>query len=525
MISLTPVQGWGQANPTAAFAVQGLPPRGLTIYGGPIAQGPSLQFAPAPSRFPATKIQQAPTSNVQFQPRSLWSPQSTPSNPSPLSSAGFVSPLRPRALPLIPQAAKADMVTGADSMAQRMFRYVTPLQAVGLFAAGAASALPLNWFLKGLTKPSQLLNAAQTQTILKTPTMSKVKLEHQQGIFLEHPLLASVMTALRDPHLMPRLKAYLGASVLGYVAGSLAEGAKEVLVRREETQIKADVLQRMTKTVQNSIEYKSQWDRWFKRTAQAQILETLKAHQVPHPEGLLPPGQGVESAPELEHYPFEPTHFSKPAFAAQNQSQSKFKGQLPPLSPSLEADQPTFKDAGVVTGLKALIYVAGMTAGVMGQTLLNAMKSPSSSVISAMSGQQPKRVLMEVTNIRNWEAMFLMGNRQLLMGVLGVAAAAKVGKTVMEAYKEIEVTRKHAQTEQRYQTYNWLHLDPAYHRVAETVAFNQSLLTLNEQLPALKHHRPVLKQQIETMLANIGRQSAPKYFPMTPAINLVPARS
>ena len=118
-----------------------------------------------------------------------------------------------------------------------------------------------------------------------------------------------------------------------------------------------------------------------------------------------------------------------------------------------------------------------------------------------------------------------MGSRPMLLGLMGLAAAAKVGKTLVDGYREIEVTRQNAQTEVRYQQFNWQQLDPAYHRIAEWEAMQAELKHFDEALPMDRQHPDRLKARVDTLLANIGRNSAPKYYPMTPSINLVDARS
>jgi hypothetical protein len=108
---------------------------------------------------------------------------------------------------------------------------------------------------------------------------------------------------------------------------------------------------------------------------------------------------------------------------------------------------------------------------------------------------------------------------------MGLGAAIKVGKLWLDGLREIEVTRINADTEYRYQHHNWLALDPQFHWIAEQEAVNQELSQLGKEMPQLKQSPALLRQRIQTLLNNIGRNSAPKYFPMIPMVGLREARS
>jgi hypothetical protein len=112
----------------------------------------------------------------------------------------------------------------------------------------------------------------------------------------------------------------------------------------------------------------------------------------------------------------------------------------------------------------------------------------------------------------------------IMSAFFAVSAAAKLGKLFVDGIREIEVTRMNARTELSYQTHNWLTQDPAFHEIAETEALNDALTQLERDLPALSDNRPLLKQRIRTILLNVGRNSAPPYYLMTPLVGLKEAR-
>ncbi|MCA9841439.1 MAG: hypothetical protein KC475_04905 [Cyanobacteria bacterium HKST-UBA03] len=438
--------------------------------------------------------------------------------------------------------------------AQRLFAFVSPLQAVTLFLAGVAAAFPVRWFAQGLKasaatatgagKMSRLTTAAEKlpgQAALMGREVDKI--EQQKGMFIQHPLLASTMMALRDPSLLPRLKAFFGASVTGYLLGSGLDGVKEVMVRREETQIRANVLRSLTSAVQRSIQGKTQWDDWLRQHTRSDLQRRLKQAGVDDAQAKALVGLAPVAPVNLGNYPYEPTHFSAPLFyggQAPLPQPTPFRfghqGRLAsdandPFSPPNPFD--TTPSAAPPPGtshlLKTGIFATGLAVGSLGQGLIHLLRQPAShgngGTATDKAAKLAQRVFFEVTNIHDWEAMFLMGSRPMLLGLMGLAAAAKVGKTLVDGYREIEVTRQNAQTEVRYQQFNWQQLDPAYHRIAEWEAMQAELKHFDEALPMDRQHPDRLKARVDTLLANVGRNSAPKYYPMTPSINLVDARS
>lgn len=403
---------------------------------------------------------------------------------------------------------------------QRLYHYVTPSQAVSLFVAGAASSLALKWFLKGFSLPKWMPGKSSKPANQAMADLSRraERVEDQTAVYFTEGLPSVLMFAMKNPgQVQERLKAYLGASVLGYVLGSVADGFQEVWIRREETQIRADLINRLTHNFRQSIQYKEALDNQLRETAKKRIADILTLCNIPQPEALLEPMPDVVQD-KLYRYPYEPYHFSKP-MASVNAGYRFGQAGLTPPGPQADLDPWHLR------AIKAGFYGLGLLTGSLGQFMVAMLQQAGRAAGSNSLPQSAQRIFYRIFNVSNVEAMFLTGSGQVLMTILGLTAAAKVGKMLIDGYREIEVTRQNAHTEWRYQAHNWLALDPAFHRIAEEEALEASLRKLTAAIPYEFHNRKVLNKRIQTILTNIGRNSAPKYFQMTPPVNLVAARS
>lgn len=429
----------------------------------------------------------------------------------------------PRVYPSPPQAPVPRNVTlpSLTSLPQKVFDVLSPLQASGLFVAGLATAYGLRWFIYGLTHglaQPQLFN--QTSMNLKPLQTIGATIERQTAVYFQRGLEGVVMMALKYPELQNRLKAYLGAGILGYAAGSFAKGTQEVWIRREETQIRADLVSSLKQTFQQSLQKKIAYDQALREYAKSQILGILNRNGVSQPEGLLSP---LPHHPEVNNnwrYPFEPVHFTKsvPGMSARS-GQTDFDPALQETPQEAEAQNRR-------SGMKAIVYGLGVGTGLLYHGFNSMLKQ--NTVKAATKSPAVKHTLLEITNAMDREAMFLMGSNRVLLSVLGLTAAGRLGKLLLDGYREIEVTRQHAETERRYQRYNWLGLDPNFHAISEQEGLKAQLARFEQSLrayPQIQLNRPLLQQSIQDLLQNIGRESAPRYFPMTPSVNLVAARS
>ncbi len=449
-----------------------------------------------------------------------YSPRFRPSGPlSPPPDVTRLASLEKSSLALKDEALPHAALDVHWDTTQRPYRYLGPAQVAALFLGGVATAFGLNWFIRGARLPSFSKLFNQYQDTMSSPMRKLAKRAkwpkgatkrgQSIGIYFLEGLGSVLQFAMKNPEVRGRLMAYLGATSLGYLGGSVLGGAQEVWVRQEETLIRANLIRQLSSNFRKSIQYKGQLDDHLRDKAKRRILSILKHYRVPNPEELMSPAADVPFS-RYSRYPYEPTHFSLPYALA---SASRFRGQ--------SGDDVLPVDVIGVTParlnwVKGGIWAAGMACGLMGQMVVSMMK-PAQRLPRIKS-------LSRVFNVRDIEALFLTGSGRGLWAVLGLTALAKIGKMMVDGYREIEVTRQHANTELRYQSYNWLALDPEFHRIAEEEALEEALQKLKEALPQESYERSALAQRIKTILTNVGRNSAPKYFQMTPPVSLVAAR-
>ena len=101
-----------------------------------------------------------------------------------------------------------------------------------------------------------------------------------------------------------------------------------------------------------------------------------------------------------------------------------------------------------------------------------------------------------------------------------------IGKLFITGLREIEVTRLNAETEYQYETYKWQQLDTRYHNVAETTQLNHALDRFEATLPQVAKADPQQAyEQAQRIVEQVGYWSPPPYYPVTPTVQLVTARS
>lgn len=405
-------------------------------------------------------------------------------------------------------------VTARESPSPRLYQYLGPTQALALFLAGMGTSLTLRWMMTGLKSADRLhqkLTADKASAPFeKLSRIPNAKMEESAAsYFMGGEWLSALMFALKFPEIRDSLLAYIGAGASGYILGTMVGGTKEVLVRKEETQIRANLQERLKATFQKSIHLKTTSDSGLREQAKLRILQLLQQYRVPNPEALLSPIP-IASPNRQYRYPGEPVHFTQP-FASQRFGQTPFPVEFTDI-PSAPWH---------LTLAKGVLFGMGLACGALGQLMYGFLKNAD-----RVTRHTPEvtRSIQVVYNTIGVETLFLLGNSRHIKVVLGLVMATKLGKLLVDAYREIEVTRRNADTELRYQRYNWLSLDPAYHRIAEEEGLKQALRQLEQLIPRAMQNRPLLQAQIQTVLDNVSRRSMPYYMPMTPMINLTEAR-
>jgi hypothetical protein len=380
----------------------------------------------------------------------------------------------------------------------------------GGFALGFAGPLALE------ALGGRALSHSGTGALLKDGIQDK----ESAILYLYNDKLSSLLNYLNhNPENMPKVLGYVAVGGLGYLAASALDGVKEAWVRREETGIRGRLLARLAGTFQESIQLKNRMDDNLRAEGRQRLLQLLAAWQVPQPERFL------ESAPPdcttvraYQHYMVEPTHLEMMV------SQT-FHG-----NPNAETVSPEAPGnlAPARRVLQGLLFGLGTLAGVTawGTVSLLSALSKQPAVQSAVKTSENKTNV----SLTNAEAVFLRfsqgrENLPLLAGWFALGALGGLGGALLNGLKAIAVTQANADTELRYQRFNWLALDPTFHGIAEREALNHGLNQLAADLPWLRGQEALLNQRVRATIQGIGLNSPPKYFVATPPVGLVDARS
>lgn len=375
--------------------------------------------------------------------------------------------------------------------------------------------------------------------------------------YYKEPLPSMMRAIQEDPTLAKGLLAYVGIGIAGYLVGSLTQGTKETWVRRQETNIRARLVERMQGVLQRSIRSKQTLDNQLRDHARMQISNLLSQHQVQKPEDLLNLAYLPESHDQLFFY--QPTHRTIPPECIPGRVQSTPPAptrlmdtvRLRSASSQRFGNQnsnglPDFQDRAFLSNplisshllsfQKTAILAVGVLGGLVVQNFIrlftDALPGKVKQKPLSPDSADPKvnvktKESIQLNDLENWSLLAFKSKKNLFIaiGLFSITAAAAVGKKLIDGLREIEVTRINAKTELDYQRHNWLTQDPDFHKIAEKEALQNELKLLQQELPWLKNDRVLLRQRIQSILNNVGRNSAPPYFPMTPIVNLVEARS
>ena len=393
-------------------------------------------------------------------------------------------------------------------------------QVAGFLMAGFALAF-------GGRSIAQLLNISKTKassaarfdpSILERGTTDTSRLTVYQNY---NDALSSIYRIIQlDPKQGNALLAYAATCVLGYLSGGVVQGAKETWVRHQETTIRAHLIHRLQSIVRQSIHQKYEFDTAFKNEVRLKIANLLTLHQIPNLNDYLEEVPTLEPLDMNRRYFYEPTHRTLPLGSALPHPVS-FQGY------SLSAPEAEAQNETRLLALqKALVFALGAVGGFVVQGFIKLMIGAHQNKDKTVG----EKSVMESIQLKDTETWALIGSKSrknfaIMCGFFAMSAAASVGKLLLDGLREIEVTRLNARTEYGYQSHNWLSQDPMFHQIAEEEAVNNELRQLQIDMVCLKMNPTLLRQRIQSILLNIGRNSAPPYYPMTPTVGLVEARA
>jgi hypothetical protein len=352
-----------------------------------------------------------------------------------------------------------------------------------------------------------------------TATKLKQYLNYNEPLYaLVH--LASLYKSYHRP-----LMFYLGAGALGYLGASVAKGLQETVVREQETAIRADLVGQLRDVFRRSLQRKYAWDADLQKTARARLDTLLAPYHLSVAALAQPqPVAALSQPPDTDdrQYAYFPSVRQRAGPAVSPTFSGPSSSLLPAESAALPQLVPSAAPrAGGLTSarwLQAAALGLGWSLGVMTHGFFNLLGRAPTRPPTALSNEIG-------TFVYNAETAFIANNRLMLAGVFALTAGARLGKLLVDALREMEVTRRNAQTEYRYQAYNWGQLDPMFHQIAEQTAMAHDLRQFEADLPSLLGNPARLAQRVETVLQNRGRSSPPPYFPATPAVMLTEAKS
>lgn len=406
-------------------------------------------------------------------------------------------------------------------------------KAITLAGLGFGLALGAGGLLNVLTRRGLKLGSVVQKSVQHTAGNVTGDVQKLTGYynFLD-PLSALYRLALHYENPKERLL-LLGFGVstgIGYLVSNVFSVMEEAWVRLEETRIRAQLLTRLTETYQQSIAQKQKFDEALRQEAVQGIQTMLTRNglegifQKPLSSVLTKPP--VEPLEQLRHLFYEPVHrqVAPMRFSAQPGKVNSATS----LSPWEQLLHPTgLPDSSVQifaprnrlleTVFTAFGALAGLTTYGFLQTVSKSsrLKMATVELTDNVAMDNLKAVMLKQFLDKNWKTM---------LGFVLVTGLVRIAKLLVDGMRGIELTRMNAESEYRYQRYNWLALDPSFHRIAEEEALRHELSRLEAELPSLKATPDLLQKRIETILTNIGRNSAPPYFSMTPHVGLVEAR-
>lgn len=449
----------------------------------------------------------------------------------------------------------------------------------GGFALGVAAPLALKRL--GGPAASQWLKGAQFQENVKTDALNVYSyFSSREGSLYR--------IAMLHPEKLPAILAYGASSVVGFLMGNVVDGLKEAWVRWEESCIRAELVSRLSGVVQRGIDANYQVEDALRQEARIRIGAMLVARGIPMPDAYLfpagAPATGMLRA--QQHTPIEPTSQLRPwgllteegpppvaypqpflspflmrpglQFGSAEKDNAKTSGvsNAPPTSP-WEAGHQLKPHTGIgsTTLARGVLGGFGLLTGLLAQNTLALLSKPVSKVekapqdvassaapptldeakeaLSQVLGTQtgaPRLKNIQTVSLYDGEAFFLLflnalqHNKLLVGSFFALGAMMKMGASLVQGLKEIEVTRLNATTEYNYQQYNWNTLNPHFRQLAERTALMHDLKRLEEDLPWLQANPTALRQRIQATMSQIGLHSAPQYYLSTPMVNLVEAR-
>jgi hypothetical protein len=402
----------------------------------------------------------------------------------------------------------------------------SPYQAGMLFVGGVLTAVALGVIFKTLKlSPLQKMAKELPQDLIVEQAAKQganLRVEHQISNNYQEGLIPAVINAVMHPGAIAnRLYLYLASSVVGYAVGSILDSVQEVWVRREETLTRLHALKQLQVPFQKSFQKKIAIDNALRITARNRIKEMLNQCGLKQFDVVLDT--------------LATTNFWNP-FLWLSRSATPSTGALWgdtlrfgfQASPDLQNAAETMPASSVWNQklVKSAVFVLGMMTGGVVQGFMALGRIGAEKLgIQHLAQKNSNNVLYLIRNVAGLEGLFMFEAAPVVLAIVGLSAAARLGKSLFEGYRQIEVTRQHGLTELTFQTYNWEVLDPQYHQLAENAALSDQLSRFKRALPFIYSNVMAMNSALQTLFGSIGNNSGVKAMAMTPSFPLQDARS
>jgi hypothetical protein len=395
---------------------------------------------------------------------------------------------------------------------------------VGLFLGGGLASATL----AGLTHQARPRPPLLPPAVDAPSQLDKlvVELAHdapstqQMSSFFEQPVPFAAHALLNHPN-TGKLLLPVGALAAGaFLGNTLLDGLQEAWVRWEESCIRAQLVDRLGESFAHSIQQKQQQDDANRDTALTRINQSLQS------VGLAPLGQDAPAKPwagqpSLQQASAHNQFFYMP------QPRQPF-GDNPKSAHGSDKVTPHYwLLRHAKPAINGLAFASGALAGYLGYLGVASVVRPHPA---APSVAPPSTHIKSYLNAKDFNALWLnlVDKKQWrpLLGAVAMGSLLGIGKLFISGLREIEVTRLNAETEYQYETYKWQQLDTRYHNVAETTQLNHALDRFEATLPQVAKADPQQAyEQAQRIVEQVGYWSPPPYYPVTPTVQLVTARS
>ena len=209
-------------------------------------------------------------------------------------------------------------------------QHLSARRAIGLFTGGVAAGLGAGFLLKNIFKKpgagilkGEHAKGFETNNILRGSTDKRDELNIAQNFGDGDGLSSLYRLIFEDKNQLKAFVPYVGSSIAGYLAGSAFQGTQETWVRREETKIRARLLNRLQSSFRQSIQTKQGMDNQLKEDTQKRIYQMLIAANVPNAHDLVVDMplkiSDTEALKINRDYFYQPTHRTVSKFKGNNQ--------------------------------------------------------------------------------------------------------------------------------------------------------------------------------------------------------------